>query len=253
MELNGMKVVVTGSTSGIGRSIASLFSQMGAEVAIVGRSYDRGMEIVDDLKQKGFKSSYFQADLTNELSVKEMVSSIIKKFERIDILVNNAGIVIPGTVTTLNLEQWESTWNNNVTSTYLVSHEVIPHMLLKGSGSIVNIASEAGLKGLKERAAYCAAKAAVIGLTKAMAVDYSNSGIKVNCLCPGTIQTESVNKMILKSADPMLTKKNMIERRLTPFLGTVDEVARATLFLANPINSYLTGTILTLDGGSSIK
>lgn len=253
MKLTGQTTIVTGSTSGIGKEIALLFASEGANVAVVGRNQERGNKVVSEIEQKGRKAIFIETDVTIESSVKKMVDKVIDTYGSVDILINNAGVVIPGSIPEISKDQWEKTWHTNVTSVYLTSHAVLPHMLSKKEGVIVNISSEAGLKGLKERAAYCAAKAAVVGLTKAMAVDHSGDGIRVNCLCPGTIETEMVKNIIEDSPDPSTTKQMMIDRRLTPYLGTVTEVAEATLFLSSPTSKYMTGTILTLDGGATVK
>ncbi|MDF2961532.1 MAG: oxidoreductase [Paenibacillus sp.] len=253
MRLKGLTAVVTGSTSGIGKGIALLFAQEGADIAVIGRNRVRGLQVVQEIERSGGQADFFQTDLTVESSVSDMAKSVLKRFGRIDILINNAGLVIPGDIPGTLPEEWERTWQTNVTSVYLASRAVLPHMLERKSGAIVNIASEAGLKGLKSRAAYCTAKFAVVGLTKAMAVDHSADGIRINCLCPGTIETEMVTNLIARSDSPQQTRQMMINRRVTPYLGTVEEVSRAALFLADPENRYTTGAVLSVDGGAAAK
>mgnify|MGYP001233675574 CR=1 FL=1 len=253
MKLKGLTAVVTGATSGIGREIALLFALEGAQVAVVGRNEKRGEDVVQDIEHKGGRASFFKSDLTVESSVEKMVAGVVEEYKQIDILVNNAGVVIPGSITDIGFEEWERTWQANVTSVYLTSRYVLPYMLERKQGTIVNMASEAGLKGFKDRAAYCSAKAAVVGMTKAMAVDHSENGIRVNCLCPGTIETDMVANIIQNSPDPEQTRQMMLDRRLTPFLGTTEEIAQATLFLASPEARFMTGAILSVDGGAAVK
>lgn len=253
MKLQGLTAVITGSTSGIGKGMAYLFAKEGAKVAVVGRNADRGNQVVAEIHAQGGQAAFFPTDLTMEASVQGMVEKVVERFGKIDILINNAGLVIPGEIPDFQPEDWDKVWQTNVTSVYLTSRAVLPHMRRRKSGSIVNISSEAGLKGLKGRAAYCAAKFAVVGMTKSMAIDHSAEGIRINCLCPGTIETEMVAGLIENSGNPEQTRQMMIDRRVTPFLGSVEEVARAALFLCDPENRYTTGAVLSVDGGSTAK
>lgn len=253
MKFAGKTVLVTGSTSGIGKAIALAFAAEGANLAVVGRNAGKGRETAESIRKTGKKAIYIQTDLTVEESVKEMAEKAISSFGSVDVLVNNAGHLVSGTVPEIGAEEWRRTWETNVTSVYLTCHYLLPSMLRKGSGVIVNIASETALKGYKNRAAYGAAKAAVIGLTKSMAVDHSESGIRVNCLCPGTVETEMFNHLLNYNLDPNRHRQAMLDRRLTPYLGTIEEVSKAVLFLADPDMPYMTGSVLTLDGGSSVK
>lgn len=171
----------------------------------------------------------------------------------LDIIINNAGVVIPGTVVDIGLKQWEEVFQVNVNSAYLVSHYALPYLLEEKQGSIINISSEAGVKGLSNRSAYCAAKAAINGLTKAMAVDHSPDGIRVNSICPGTIETPMVKNVIADHEQPEEMKKEFLQRRLTTSLGKPEEIAEAAVYFALPDNLYVTGAILSVDGGASVK
>ncbi|MFC5703738.1 SDR family NAD(P)-dependent oxidoreductase [Cohnella faecalis] len=253
MKFANKSVIVTGSTSGIGKEIAFAFASQGADIAIIGRNADKGKEAVDTIRGMGRHAVFIATDLTNEASVKKMADEAMRSLGRVDVLVNNAGHLVSGAVPDIRPEDWHKTWQTNVTSVYLACHYLLPHMLNNRSGAIVNIASETALKGYKNRAAYGAAKAAVISLTKSMAVDHSEAGIRVNCLCPGTVETEMFNHLLTHNLDPNRHKQAMLDRRLTPFLGTIGEVAKAVLFLADPDMNYMTGSVLTLDGGSSVK
>jgi NAD(P)-dependent dehydrogenase (short-subunit alcohol dehydrogenase family) len=249
-KLENRVAIVTGATSGIGEAIARRFAAEGARVAVVGRNFQRGQAVVDSITNEGGTAEFFPADVTLDSAVRYLIQSILKRFETIDIVVNNAGLSLPGTVISITPAQWDEVFSINVTSAYLVSHHAMPYLLKRGDGSVINISSEAGLKGFKDRAAYCAAKAALVGLTKAMAVDHSADGIRINCICPGTIETPMVRRLIDEHVDPLAMKDEFLQRRLTPYLGTPDDIAEAAMYFALPGNRYATGAILCVDGGS---
>jgi NAD(P)-dependent dehydrogenase (short-subunit alcohol dehydrogenase family) len=245
--------IVTGATSGIGRAIALLFAKEGAQIAVIGRDAARGEQTCQEIEALGQRAVFIPTEITEEKDVEEMVATTLAEFGQIDILVNNAGVVFPGSVIDTDLETWRKIYDVNVTGAYLASRYVIPHMLERQRGAILNISSEAGLKGLKERAAYCTAKAALIGLTKAMAVDHSPDGIRVNALCPGTVLTPMVQNLLDENPDPDALMERFLSRRCTTFLGTPEEVAQAALYLVSPEARYTTGAVLAVDGGASAK
>jgi NAD(P)-dependent dehydrogenase (short-subunit alcohol dehydrogenase family) len=253
MRLHNEIAIVTGATSGLGEAIARRFGAEGAAVAVVGRNHERGASVVDAIVASGGTAAFLAADVTVEADVARLVAAVVTRFGKPGILVNNAGLTIPGAVVDLSLEQWETIFRINVTSTYLVSHYVIPHMVEQRNGSVINISSEAGLKGFKARAGYCAAKSALIGLTKAMAIDHSGSGVRVNCICPGTIETPLVKRLLAAHSDPEALMAEFLQRRLTPFLGAPEDIAEAALYFAERKNRYATGAILSVDGGALAK
>lgn len=249
-QLQDQAAIVTGATSGIGEAIARRFAAEGAQVAVVGRNQERGNAIVASIAAAGGTAEFFAADVTSDDAVRQLVQVVRERFGAFSIVVNNAGLAVPGTVVDITPERWDEVFRINVTSTYLLSHHTMPHLLERGQGSVINISSEAGLKGLKDRAAYCAAKAALVGLTKAMAVDHSPHGIRINCICPGTIETPMVTRLIENHVDPQAMKNEFLQRRLTAYLGSSEDVAEAALYFALPRNRYVTGAILSVDGGS---
>ena len=249
-RLAAQVALVTGATSGIGEAIARRFAAEGARVAVVGRNADRGAALVREIDQVGGTARFFAADVTSDDAVRALLQAVQQCFGWLDIVVNNPGQSMPGTVVDTTLAQWEQVFSINVASAYLMCHHAMPRLLQRGSGSVINISSEAGLKGLKDRAAYCAAKAALVGLTKAMAVDHSGNGVRVNCICPGTVETPMVSRLIAEHASPQAMKDAFLKRRLTPYLGTPDDIAEAALYFALPGNRYATGAILSVDGGS---
>lgn len=253
MRVAEQVAVVTGATSGLGEAIAKRMAEEGAKVAVVGRNQKRGEGVVAHIRQKGGVAEFFQADVTVEAEVEAMIEAVSRQFGKLDIVVNNAGVVIPGSVATVKKEEWDEVFAVNVTSTYLVSHYSLPHLIKQKSGSIINIASEAGLKGLANRAAYCAAKAAVVGMTKAMTVDHAADGVRVNCICPGTIETPMIKEMLAKHPQPEELMEQFLSRRVTPQLGTAEEIAEACVYFALPDNKYVTGAVLSIDGGALAK
>jgi NAD(P)-dependent dehydrogenase (short-subunit alcohol dehydrogenase family) len=249
-RLLGEVAIVTGASSGIGEAIARRFAAEGAGVAVVGRNAERGERVVREIAEAGGTAAFFAADVTDDAAVQRLVAAVIERFGGFGIVVNNAGLSVPGTLVDITPAQWDEVMRLNLTSAYLVNHHALPHLLQRGEGSIVHVSSEAGLKGLKDRAAYCAAKAGLVGLTKAMAVDHSPAGVRVNCICPGTVETPMVSRLIDEHADPQAMKQAFLQRRLTPYLGSPDDIAEAALYFALPGNRYVTGAVLSVDGGA---
>lgn len=250
LRLQDEVAIVTGATSGIGEAIARRFAAEGARVAVVGRNQERGDAVINAITKAGGTAQFFATDVTSDDAVRQLVQAVVDRFGKVSIVVNNAGLSVPGSVVDITPAQWDEVFRINVTSAYLVSHHAMPHLLRRGDGSVINISSEAGLKGFKDRAAYCAAKAALVGLTKAMAVDHSGSGIRINCICPGTIETPMISRLVESHANPQAMKNEFLQRRLTPYLGTPENIAEAAMYFALPGNRYTTGAILSVDGGS---
>ena len=181
-----------------------------------------------------------------------MVEQTVEQFGQIDVLVNNAGIVLPGTVDNTSIEDWDRTIAVNVRGVFLVSKFALLHMLQQGGGVIVHNASIAGVKGLKDRASYSASKGAVVALTKAMATDYVDKNIRVNCLNPGTTLTPSLQQRIDAFDDPVAAKQMFVARQPMGRLGEPDEIAAGILYLASDESSFVTGAVLNVDGGLTV-
>jgi NAD(P)-dependent dehydrogenase (short-subunit alcohol dehydrogenase family) len=243
--------LITAAGSGIGKAIALAFARHGARLLVCDRGRSAATE--KEVRESGGQCFFVPADVTQEDDVKRLIAMAKTEMGKIDILVNVAGGVIEGTVVTHTLDEWRRVMDLNVTSVFLVSHYVLPLMRENGGGVVLNVSSEVGIKGFPGRAAYTAGKSAVIGLTKAMAVDHAGEGIRVNALCPGTILTPGLNKLIGESSDPEKRMGEFISRRLTPYLGSPEDVANAALFLCSPQASYFTGAIISIDGGSTAK
>jgi NAD(P)-dependent dehydrogenase (short-subunit alcohol dehydrogenase family) len=251
MRLANKVAIITGGNSGIGSATALLFAREGAKVVLTGLNEEYGKEVVEKIKHKGGEAIFFQADVRFPDTCLRTVEETLKTFATIDILFNNAGIFFPNTIVDCTEEEWDLTLDINLKGAYLMSKFTLPTMIAQGSGVIINNSSGWGLVGGNEGAAYCAAKGGLVLLTKAMAVDHSHQGIRVNCICPGDVDTpmlkDDAQKRGLKWDDYLASALNRPMRRI----GTPEEIAKAVLFLASDDSSFITGAILAVDGGGT--
>jgi NAD(P)-dependent dehydrogenase (short-subunit alcohol dehydrogenase family) len=247
--LRGKVALVTGGASGIGRATALLFAREGAALIVVDLNESAGVEAVREISAIGTQAKFLKADVSRSDDCKRVVESSLAEFAGIDILFNNAGIVRRATVLDLSEEDWDRVMDVNVKSIFLMSRLVIPIMARNGGGSIINTASGWGLTGGAKAAVYCASKGAVVLLTRAMAVDHGPENIRVNCICPGDIDTSMLHKereQLGEPADRFLTDA---ARRPMGRIGKPEEIAQAALYLASDASSFVTGTALVVDGG----
>lgn len=248
-SLTNAVAIVTGGASGIGFATVQLLVENGAMVLVVDRDkaqLTHAMELLED--DSAEHSVGWLADVADVTSVKETVVEARRRFGRIDILVNNAGINPVGTVIESTPEEWDRVFAVNVRSVYLLSRLIIPIMREQGGGQIVNTASEVGLVGAVGFAAYSASKAAVINLTKSMAIDHAAEGIRVNCVCPGPIETPLLQRFYDAQDDP--AGMRLLEEQSHPLgIGSPRDVAEAIVFLGGPHSRYITGHALAVDGG----
>lgn len=248
MKLAHKIAAVTGAGSGIGQAIALLFAAEGARV------YAFDVD-VDGLKDTERKSAYGQAltthilDVTKSADVKAALEQIVRESGRLDILVNNAGIGVAATVDQTEDDDWRRVMAVNLDGVFYGCKYGVQIMKRQKEGIIINMASVAGLVGVRNRAAYGASKAGVIGLTKAMAVDHAADGIRINCICPGTVDSPWVGRIVSTQPDPDGERQRMAARQLLGRMGTPEEIAHAALYLALPSSAYVHGTALVIDGG----
>lgn len=235
----------------MGEATALLFAQEGAKVCITGRGEARGREVVAAIERAGGAAIFVRCDVRYAAECQQAVEETIRVFGRLDILFNNAGVWFPNTAIDCSEEEWDLTIDVCLKGTYLMSKYALPHMVAQGSGTIINNSSGWGLVGGNEAAAYCAAKGGVVLLTKAMAVDHGRQGIRVNCVCPGDVETPMLYddaKMRGMAWDDYLpTAANRPMGRI----GQPEEVAKAVLFMASDDASFVTGAILAVDGGGT--
>ncbi|MFW9808156.1 MAG: SDR family NAD(P)-dependent oxidoreductase [Candidatus Thorarchaeota archaeon] len=248
MKLEGKTAIVTGAGAGIGEATAKLFANEGANV-VCNDIAESGLNVVNDIKSNEKGAIFVKGDISNEGFVQRLIAGTIESYNQLDILVNNAGVVIPGRVDNTSSEDWDRTMEVNLRGAYLISRFAIPH-LRKTEGVIVHVASAVALMGVKDRAAYTASKGALVALTRAMAVDYMEDKIRVNCICPGTTDTPSLKDRLSKFPDPDAARKQFIERQPLKRFGRPEEIAEGILYLATA--EFCTGTCLSVDGGMAI-
>ncbi len=243
--------LITGGTSGIGRATAVLFAREGARVAVLGRDPGRGKDVVAEIEGAGGTAAFLQCDVRLAVECREAVGKTVDAFGGLDILFNNAGVYYPNTVVDCSEEEWDLTVDTGLKGTYLMSKFALPVMVAQGGGAIVNNASGWGLVGGDKAAAYCAAKGGVVLLTKAMAVDHSRQGIRVNCVCPGDVDTPMLPQDARRRG--MSWESYLVGASERPMgrIGQPEEIARAVLFLASDDASFITGAILAVDGGGT--
>jgi NAD(P)-dependent dehydrogenase (short-subunit alcohol dehydrogenase family) len=251
MRLKNKVAIVTGGTSGIGRATALLFAREGARVLLTGRNKERGAAVQKEIEQNSGHAIFQQADVRFPEACRSTVNHTLERFGGLDILVNNAGVFFPNTVLDCSEEEWDLTVDISLKGTFLMSKYALPGLIAQGSGSIINISSGWGLVGGNEAAAYCAAKGGVVLLTKAMAVDHSQQGVRINCICPGDVETP----MLYEDAQlrDMTWEAYAASAADRPMgrIGTPDEIAKVAVFLASEDASFMTGAIVAVDGGGT--
>jgi NAD(P)-dependent dehydrogenase (short-subunit alcohol dehydrogenase family) len=249
-RLSGKVAFITGGGTGIGRACAALFAREGTRVAVAGRRNGPLEAAVREIEAAGGRALAVTCDVVDRESVESALASTVKQFGGcLHIVVNNAGAVVVAAADDTSDEDWERVIATNLTGTFLVSRAALPHLRAAGGGTIVNIGSILGIVARKQRAAYCAAKAGVTGLTKAMALDHAHEKIRVNCVCPSLIETELGLKSIREAPDPEAERKRRTEGIPLGRLGLPEDVAQMALYLASEESAWVTGAALPLDGG----
>jgi NAD(P)-dependent dehydrogenase (short-subunit alcohol dehydrogenase family) len=241
--------VVTGAASGIGRATALRLASDGWALTLVDRAQDGLEGTAGDVRAAG---GVIHDLLVVDLADAERTESIAGEYLRthdVGLLVNNAGVGFRATAEETTDEQWDLTLAVNLTAMFRLCRAVLPGMVQRGRGVVINTASAGGLVGLRNRAAYCASKAGVIGLTRALAADHAGQGIRVNCIAPGTVDTEWVSRMLADDPDPVATRRMMENRQLDGRLGTPEEVAGGIAFMAGDEGRFFNGSVMVMDAG----
>ena len=243
VNLSGQTALVTGASRGIGRAIALALGASGAQVACVARSVDKLTETVEAIRAAGGTAEMFACDVTNSESVEKAVDAVVEKFGKLHIVVNNAGITKDTLIPRMSDDDWDSVINTNLRGTFLFTRAATRIMMSARYGRIINISSVSGLMGNPGQANYSASKAGVIGMTRTVSKELAGRKVTVNAVCPGFIETEMTGAL----GDAILdeVKKRIPAKRI----GKAEEIAGAVLFLASDAASYITGQVITVDGG----
>jgi 3-oxoacyl-[acyl-carrier protein] reductase len=250
-SIEGKVALVTGSASGMGRATAHLFADEGARVAVADLGADRVAAVVAEIDEAGGEAAGFEADVSSPDAVRQLVSGVVDRFGGLDILVNNAGVSFLAGSDASDDEfehAWRHTFDVNLTAQVWLVRAALPYLRASGAGRVVNIASTEGLIATGGLPAYTASKHGVIGLTKSLAVELGRTGVTVNCICPGPINTGMTAN--IPDAD-----KDTYARRRVPLrrYGEPEEVAHMTLSLVLPAASYVNGAVVVVDGGMTIR
>jgi NAD(P)-dependent dehydrogenase (short-subunit alcohol dehydrogenase family) len=253
MKLAGKIALVTGAGSGIGQAIALLFAAEGAHVGVADFSATGGNATVEQIRAGGGEAEFFPVDVSRSAEVKRTVDGVLQRWGKLDVLCNNAGIGVAATVVDTAEEDWDRTLAVDLKGVFLGCKYAIPPMIAHGGGVIVNTASVAGQVGVLNRAAYCAAKAGVVGLTKSVAVDFVGQNIRINAICPGTVDSPWIQKILSAQPDPVAERQRMVERQPMGRMGEPAEIAKAALYLACDDSAFVTGTALVIDGGLTAR
>jgi NAD(P)-dependent dehydrogenase (short-subunit alcohol dehydrogenase family) len=239
-------VLITGALTGIGRATALAFAQVGAQLVVSGRREEEGEKLVAELRELGAEAEFVRSDVRHEADLRMLVDKTVARFGRLDVAVNNAGTEgTPGPVTEQTAETYAATFDNNVLGTLLSMKHELRAMLAQGHGSIVNVSSTAGRNGVPGASVYAASKHAVEGLTKAAALEVAESGVRVNAVAPGPIETGMLNRFLGNPEKKTAWIAGVPVKRI----GTPEEVAQTILFVASDKASFITGASIAVDGG----
>ena len=244
--MKGKTAIVTGAGSGIGRAIATAFAHEGANVALVGR---RREPLAETARSCGKNRIVICADLRKPADIDRIVKETVHRFHALDIVVNNAGALVAGTVQNQTEDDFDLMMEVNVKAVWLLSRASLPHLLARKGGSIINISSVLGLIGMRNRLGYSASKGAVTLMTKSMAMDVGAENIRVNCICPGIVETELVAEFVHKAADPDAARRSRERLHAMNRFGEPEEIAGCAVFLASDEARWLTGAAIPVDGG----
>lgn len=249
-DLTHKVALVTGAGSGIGAAIAVAFAAAGARVYVTDRTDGAARATADAISGRSAAVA-MTLDVTDEAQCAACARRVQAEAGGLHILVNNAGVGHVGTLLQTEGADLDRVYGVNVRGVFNVTKAFLPAMLLARAGSIINIASVGGVVGIRDRIAYCTSKFAVVGLTKSMALDHARDGVRINCICPGRVETPFVAKRLAEYPDPEKARREMTESQAVGRMGRPDEIAAAALYLAADESAFVTGSALMIDGGWS--
>lgn len=250
-SLEGKIALVTGAGSGIGASIAAVFAKAGATVYVADINEAAGASVTQEIIKSGHKAISILCNVADESSVKVAYEKVLATSGRLDVLVNNAGIGFVGNLLQTAGADMDRMYSVNVRGVFNMSKAFLPGMLARKYGVIINLASIGGMVGVRDRVAYCATKFAVVGITKSMALDHATEGVRINCICPGRVETPFVSARLKEYPDPEKAYREMSASQPIGRMAWPDEIAHAALYLASDEAAFLTGTAFVIDGGFS--
>jgi len=253
MELDGKVAIVTGGNTGIGRAISEVFARENASVMIGARNVETGEETVKAIQQKGGTASFLRTDVQDSSQIKKLVDETVKRYGTVDIVCHNAGRELVKSLVDTTVEEWDMVLNTNARGAFLLSKYALPIMIAKKKGVVINIASQLGFVAFDQYTAYCASKGAIIQLTRATALEYAKHGIRVNCVCPGAVDTAMVDRELALFPNPAEIRKQVIADHPIGRMAKPLEIAEVVLFLASDRASFVLGECMLVDGGYVIK
>ncbi|HVR36196.1 MAG TPA: SDR family oxidoreductase [Methylomirabilota bacterium] len=250
-SLKDKTALVTGAASGIGAAIAETFARAGAIVHLADRDAALGKETAARIRKEQGAAEFIPCDVADEASCQAAASAVYARHPHLDILVNNAGIGHVGTIQQTTGDDLDRMYSVNVRGVFNMTRVFIDRMLERNQGVIINLASIGGVVAVRDRLAYCTTKFAVVGLTKCLALDHATRGLRVNCICPGRVETPFVSARLKEYPDPEKAYRDMASTQAIGRMGKPEEIAAAALYLASDEAAFVTGTAFMIDGGWS--
>lgn len=252
-KLAGKVAIVTGAASGIGEASAELFAGYGARVVLADWNREAGECAAARIRERGLEACFVHTDVSDSAAVEAMVRSTVERYGALHVLFNNAAVQVLATLTETTEQDWQRMQSVNLAGVFLCSKYAIPEMIRSGGGSIVNMSSALGLVGDPDLAAYGAFKGGIIAMTKAAAIGYGPQGIRVNCICPGDVNTPMVADFFRKAPDPEAFRAQVCSHYALRRIAEPREVAQVAAFLASDESSFVTGSAIVVDGGLTSK